>query len=402
MLLSVVSHYKNAYAGLSRETWLLSLIMLINRSGTMVVPFMSLYMTSPAMGYSLSQAGFVYGCFGAGSFVGAYLGGKLTDRIGFYKVQLAALLGGAVLFWLLGQMRSLHAISLVTFLLSLVNEAFRPANSTAIAYYCSVENRTRSYSLNRLAVNLGWAVGSATGGVIAKFSYAWLFRVDGFTNFLAAALMWLFLRNIGKTVAMEKKSSAGVIPRGDTVYRDKVYLYFIVLVTIFSCCFFQLFSTVSVYFKKEMNFSEPGIGFMMALNGLMIVLVEMILVYKLEAYGKPIKIISWGVMIVALYYLVLAIGPVRYWMAVSLAVLITIGEILAMPFMNSFWIARSRNHNRGEYAALFTMAWSTAQTIGPFLSAQLADATSFRFTWLVVGLICATTALLFRFSRQFA
>lgn len=401
MLLSALSRYKNAYAGLSRETWLLSVIMLINRSGTMVIPFMSLYMTSSAMGYSLSQAGYVYGCFGAGSFVGAYLGGKLTDRIGFYQVQLGALLGGAVLFWILGQMRSLESISIVTFLLSLVNEAFRPANSTAIAYYCSLENRTRSYSLNRLAVNLGWAVGSASGGLIAKFSYAWLFWIDGFTNFLAAILMWLFLRNIGRVAGLEKKSKAAVIPEGDSVYRDKVYLYFIVLVTIFSCCFFQMFSTASVYFKKEMHFTEPQIGFTMALNGLVIVLFEMVLVYKLENYAKPIRIIAWGVLIVALYYLILSIGPIQYWMAVLLAILITIGEILAMPFMNSFWIARSRNHNRGEYAALYTMAWSTAQTIGPFLSAQLADATSFRFTWLIVGLCCTVTALLFRFSRQF-
>ena len=79
-------------------------------------------------------------------------------------------------------MKSYHLICLFTFLLSFVNEAFRPANSTAIAFYCKEENRTRSYALNRLAINIGWAVGSGIGGLLAKHSYELLFWVDGFTN----------------------------------------------------------------------------------------------------------------------------------------------------------------------------------------------------------------------------
>jgi predicted MFS family arabinose efflux permease len=77
MIKATAQTYRNAYAGLSRSTWLLSLIMLINRSGTMVVPFMTLYLTSK-MGYTVGQAGIVFGLFGVGAFCGAYFGGKLT------------------------------------------------------------------------------------------------------------------------------------------------------------------------------------------------------------------------------------------------------------------------------------------------------------------------------------
>src|SRR5258706_2712747 len=102
--------YRNAYSGLSRSTWLLSVIMLINRSGTMVIPFMTLYLTSPAMGYSVGQAGFVFGLFGAGAFFGAYFGGRLTDKIGFYPVQMITLIGGGILFIVLGQMKTFPLI----------------------------------------------------------------------------------------------------------------------------------------------------------------------------------------------------------------------------------------------------------------------------------------------------
>src|SRR5258705_13627735 len=124
-MLSITARtYRNAYAGLSRSTWLLSLVMLINRSGTMVIPFMTLYLTSPEMGFSVGQAGIVFGLFGAGAFSGAFLGGKLTDKIGFYPVQLMTLIGGGILFIVLGQMKSYSMICLFTYVLSFVNEAF--------------------------------------------------------------------------------------------------------------------------------------------------------------------------------------------------------------------------------------------------------------------------------------
>src|SRR6185369_12195407 len=100
------------------------------------------------------------------------------------------LTGGGILFIVLGLMQTFPLICLFTFLLSFVNEAFRPANSTAIASYSKEENRTRSYSLNRLAINLGWAVGSALGGVLATIRFELLFWVDGLTNITAALLMW--------------------------------------------------------------------------------------------------------------------------------------------------------------------------------------------------------------------
>src|SRR5215467_5407425 len=142
MFTRTLSLYKNAYSGLSRDTWLLSIVMLVNRSGTMVIPFMTIYLTQPKMGYSIAQAGFVMGIFGAGAICGGFLGGRLTDKLGFHPVQLITLIGGGIMFIILGMMKSYPLICIFTFLLSVVNESFRPANSTAIAHYSKEENRT--------------------------------------------------------------------------------------------------------------------------------------------------------------------------------------------------------------------------------------------------------------------
>ena len=382
MLATTARTYRNAYSGLSKSTWLLSLVMLINRSGTMVIPFMTLYLTSPKMGYSVGAAGIVFGLFGAGAFSGAFFGGKLTDKIGFYPVQMMTLVGGGILFIVLGQMKSYGLICLFTFVLSFVNEAFRPANSTAIAFYSKEENRTRSYALNRLAINIGWAVGSGLGGLLAKQSYELLFWVDGFTNLAAALLMWSFLKPVAYR---PEKQPASVKPPLVSAYKDKTYLLFIVITMLFASCFFQIFTNLPVYFKKELHFSEPFIGLLMAINGIVIALIEMVLIYKLEGKRKNTVYITFGVALVGLSFLMLNIPGMGAQLAFVMIICITFGEIFSMPFMNTYWISRTQTSNRGQYAALYTMAWSAAQCLGPLLGAQVADKYDFTVLWWIVG-----------------
>lgn len=388
-MFSPAQTYRNAYSGLSRSTWLLSLVMLINRSGTMVVPFMTLYLIS--LGYSLAEAGFVFGLFGIGAFTGAYFGGKLTDKIGFYPVQIITLLGGGVLFFVLGQMKSYSLICVFTYLLSFVNEAFRPANSTAIAFYSKEENRTRSYALNRLAINIGWAIGVGLAGFMAKINYELLFWFDGATNIGAAMLMWLCLKPVNYKPLPVADNKIVI----QSAYNDKTYVVFILLTIVFASCFFQLFTNLPVFFKQDLHFTEPFIGLLLGINGIIIALVEMILVYKLEGKRKNVFYIAIGVFLVGLAFLMLNIPSIGPVLAFSMITLVTFGEILSLPFMNTYWISRTQYSNRGQYAALYTMAWSAAQTLGPMGGAWLADQNGFSLLWWTSGIICILMALCF-------
>lgn len=393
MLKATAQTYRNAYSGLSRSTWLLSLIMLINRSGTMVVPFMTLYLTSPKMGYTVGQAGVVFGLFGLGAFCGAYFGGKLTDKIGYYPVQLITLIGGGILFMILGQMETYPLICLFTFLVSFVGEAFRPANTTAIAFYSKEENRTRSYALNRLAINLGWALGSAVGGFLAKINYELLFWVDGITNIIAAFVMLIFLRPVNRKAV---EPGANEQTSFTSAFRDKTFMIFIGVTALFASCFFQIFTNLPVYLKKHLHLSEPYIGMLMAINGIIIAIIEMVLVYKLEGKRKSMVYITAGVALAGVSFLLLNIPLHGAFIAFCMIILVTFGEILSMPFMNSYWISRTHPTNRGQYAALYTMAWSAAQTLGPMGGAQLAQHAGFPVLWWTIGGLSLLAAFAFR------
>lgn len=387
----VANLYKNAYSGLSPATWWLSVVMLINRAGTMVVPFMTLYLTQ-ARHYSIAKAGFVMTVFGAGAICGGFLGGKLTDKFGFYNIQLSALLCGGFMFILLGQMNNYAAICACTFVLAVLNDSFRPANATAVAQYSNEENRTRCYSLNRLSVNLGWAVGGAMGGFIASKNYQLLFWIDGLTN-IGAAIMLVLVLSPRKNSQTPSRHDLPKEPNTKPAYKDKLYLFFIVLTTMFGLCFFQLFATLPVFFKTQLHLTPFFIGSIMGLNGMLIAAFEMPLVFMLEQRRKNRLFMQIGTLLMGTSFVVFNLLPGEQSLAIISTFFVTAGEMLTMPFMNAFWISRTNPGNRGQYAGMYTAAWSTAQVVGPYAGAQIVQHHSFTALWWAVGMVAVATSI---------
>ena len=392
MFTATINLYKNAYTGLNRRMWLLAIVMLINRSGTMVLPFMTLYCFK--IGFTIQQGGLVVGIYGLGSLVGAFLGGRISDKFGFYYTQFSSLFFGGLLFITLGQMTSYAAICTCTFFLSMVNESFRPANATAVAHYSTPENRTQSFSVVRLAINLGWTVGSALGGFLAAINYHLLFWVDGITNITAAILLLLLLPKVTLAQQHHKPKENKQVIKSISPYRDKTFIYFIGLQIVFAICFFQLFTTVPLYFKQGLKLNELWIGVVMAMNGILITLFEMVIVFKLEGKLPYLRLMTIGTLLMGISFFVLNI-PLASGLLIALVAnfIITCAEMTAMPFMNSYYISRSSTGNRGQYAAVYTMAWSSAQVIGSTSGTQIAYSLGFHNLWWIIGCICLLTAI---------
>jgi predicted MFS family arabinose efflux permease len=300
-------------------------------------------------------------------------------------VQLFALFGGGVMFIVVGYLTNYIALCCGVFVLSAINESFRPANSTAIAHYSKAENRTRSYSLNRLAINLGWAFGSAIGGFLAAANYHLLFWVDGLTNISAAFLLLVVLpvpKDFKERLKINKQQQKA--SNATSAYNDKAYLWFIALTVMFAFCFFQMFTILPVYLKTQLHLNERLIGTLMAINGLIIAIVEMVLVFRIEKLARPFRFITLGVWMVGVSFGMYNLFTGNFVLALFSILVITIGEMLCMPLMNTYWINRSSEHNRGQYAALYTMAWGTAQIAGPSIGGWVADHYSFTALWWMI------------------
>lgn len=402
LLLRPFQLYRNVYRGLSPSVWLLSGVMLINRCGTMVLPYLTLYMTQQ-LRFTVQQTGIVMALFGSGAVLGAYMGGRLTDRIGFAPVQLYSLFFGG--FFLLGLqfVSTFPGMCVATFCFTLLGDTFRPANSSAIAHYSTEATRTRAFSLNRLAINLGWAVGGGLGGYLASIDYSLLFWADGLTCIAAAIVLMLALpaskTNSGRQKDRETASSTKFISHpspASSPYTDWFFVRFMGLTLLFVCSFVLLFSLLPLYCKQVLHLTETQIGLLMSLNGLIIVFVEMALVFAIEQrwpQSRPkFVVIGIGVGLTGLAYALLPTSQWPGWALITI-LFMTAGEILAMPFMQSMAVARSNERNRGQYMAFYTMAWASSQLISPFVGTQIIGAAGFTALWWVAAGACGVSSI---------
>lgn len=374
---SAFRFYVGSFRGFSREVWLLALVTFVNRAGTMVVPFLSLYLTKD-MGLSLKQVGWVMGSFGAGSVVGSWLGGKLADRLGFYDVMIGALLTSGVAFLLLQYVHGFLPFCAGIFVLLVLSDAFRPAMFVAIRAYAPPEMRTRAITLIRLAINLGFSLGPAIGGfIIATWSYRGLFWVDGLT---CIAAMTLLLGAVPRKQAIKDGEAARSVALRSP-YRDGPYLFFLLTTVLICVPFLQYFSTIPLFYSDVHGMSEFSIGVLLGMNGLLIFLIEMPLIKYCEdrAFDR-MRILVVSVALFALSFVVLNLFPIAAFLWIGM-LLATVGEMLNFPFMNRFAYDRSEHGQPGAYMALFTIAWSVAHIIGHTLGLNLVAQFGFEATW---------------------
>lgn len=390
MIRKATAYYLNSYKGLSREIWLLSFVNLVNRCGMMVIPFMMLYLTSK-LGCSISKASIVMSLWGIGAFLGSYAGGKLTDSIGFYKIQLFSLFFGGIGFIILGQLQNYYLICISTFILAVINEMFRPANSAALGKFSTKENRMRSFTLMRLSFNLGWSVGAGIGGFVAHHSYELLFWIDGITNILSAILLWFLL----PSQQMAREESETVNENTTEILKDKSFVYFLLISIIFLCCFVQLFSNLPVFYKQQLHLQENQIGFLSAWNGILIVISEMTLIYWIGKNWSQQKAVTIGVVLHAVAYLLTVVIRLNFAGAFVMMTIITLSEMFSFSVLVNYWMNRTNDSNRGQYAAYWTMTWAAAQTVGPFIGSTIIDSSSFSVWWSCVVVLSLLSAFLY-------
>lgn len=356
----------------------------------MVIPFLSLYLTKNR-GFSLEEVGWILTFFGLGSVAGAWLGGRLVDRIGHYKTMALSLLISGVFFIFLQFPSSFWGICVGIFMVMLVADAFRPAVFVAINAYSKPQNRTRSVTLIRLAINLGFSAGPAVGGlIIAGAGYSGLFWVDGITCILAG---FLLLRLLHPKKAYENPKEIIAFPK--LMLKDKPYLIFIGAMVLFGFVFLQYFSTMPLFYARVHHLSELEIGILLGLNGFLIFLLEMPLIKYLESkVASPLIHVTAGMVLVALSFLLINLTGWTGILVVGM-IFLSLGEMIAFPFSNSFALKRAEGGKQGSYMALYSIAFSTGHIFGHNSGMQLIGKWGYAITWdIMIFLSLVACALL--------
>ncbi|MCL9806465.1 MFS transporter [Flavobacterium amniphilum] len=385
---SYLNSYFDNFKGFSREVWVLTLITYINRTGAMVMPFLTKYLNEGFF-FSLQEIGWILPCIGLGSLIGSWLGGKLTDKIGFYTIMLSSLFLTGFGIIALMFLYDFTELCIGLFLITAIADMYKPAMYVAVSNFTDDKNRTRALTLIRLAVNLGIVSGPVIAGLLVQESnYDLLFWIDGITCLIAISAFMLLIDESKMYKARKKiqQRREKEIIKKSTRY-DSNFILFLFASFITAFLFFQLFTTIPLYNTQKLKLSELEIGMLLALNGLLIFLFEMPLIGHLEKRKyEATKIILAGSVFMTLGFFCLLISKSITIMALSIF-FITLGQILLFSFSNTFAFTRAISGHEGKYMALYTMSFSVAQITSPKVGFSVIVSFSYFSNWLLMGVV---------------
>ena len=362
--------------GLPRPVWVLWTAVLVNRSGTMVLPFLVLYLTR-SLGLTPSRAALALAVYGIGAVITAPLAGRLADRSGPRRIVIGSLFVSAILLLFMPLARTLPAVLVMTLAWSVTGEALRPASLAWLTDLVPSDRRRAGFALNRLAVNLGMSLGPAIAGFVAQVSFTAIFVLDALTSLLAGALLLLATRP-GLHDA-RPAAAAGLPPDRRRAFKDPAFLYFLAAILPVQIVFFQHEAAMPLFLVRDLGLAESAFGLMFTINTLMIIFIEVPLNAATSEWSYR-RTLGVGSFLIGAGFG--ALGLARGGWDVSATVVIwTFGEMILLPCTAAFVAEAAPPGRRGEYLGLYSMSFSTAFAVAPWIGARVMEAWGSRVVW---------------------
>jgi MFS family permease len=376
---------------LPRAMWLVSAVTLIHRAGTMIMPFLVLYLTEER-GVPAARAGAVLAVYGAGSLISGPLGGWLTDRLGANRVMEFSLVAGGALAIALAYVPGFWPFLAAVFLWAMVAESFRAANLAAVSGGVPAADRRASFALLRLAVNLGMGIGPAVAGFLVRVSFPLLFWIDGATSIVAGAVLAVTARHRA-TRAAQAAPPPTAADRAAVArpYRDRRFVLFLVASLPVIAAFFQLMGAMALHLVHNLRFAESTYGLLITLNTAIIVLLEVPLNLR-TAHWSHRRGLILGSLLVGIGFGALAVA--ESLAAVTLTVIVwTFGEMVLLPGLSACAADFALPARQGEYMGLYQLTFSIAFALGPWAGAAALGAFGPAVMWAGVLVASALSAL---------
>lgn len=380
--------------GLPREVWVVAAATLINRAGTMVLPFLVLYLTQ-GLGFSAEQAGLTLTIYGLGALITAPISGRLSDKIGAARIMKWSLFVSGLVLLLFSFARSLEAVLAITIAWAITSEAVRPASMAIISNLVGPGQRKAVFALNRLVINLGMSVGPAIAGFLALVSFKFLFVVDGATSLLAAVVLAVMLRVPVPQTPTERAGEPSVGPRRRLgALADRRVLYFLAAMIPVELVMFQTQGAMPLYLVRDLNFPASAYGLLLAINTVIIIFVEVPLNLAMQGWPHH-RAMALGALLFGLGFGALAFTESIIGVGASVVVW-TFGEMILFPSGSAYVADIAPSERLGTYMGLYTMSFSSAFMIGPWLGLFAMEQLGAGVLWfatLATGLISATMLL---------
>ena len=376
-----------------RDFWVLIGALFIDRvGGALIFPFLSLYITSK-FHVGLTEVGAIFAVHSISSFVGNIVGGALTDKFGRRSMLIVGLIFSAGVSLGMGFIKEWELFYLLAFFTGFVSNFSGPAVQAMLADILPVEQRPDGFGLLRVTMNLAVTIGPAIGGILAGINYLLLFIIDCVVSVITAIIVYVALPETKPKTPEGKKEESLFQSFGGygKIFRDKLFLAFLFLTTFTAIVYMQMNTTLSVYLRDIHGISPQGFGYIMSLNAAMVVVFQFWITRRVKKYHQ-LKVMAVGNLLYAVGFAMYGFTN-TYWQFLATMVVITIGEMVIAPIVQTLIANIAPEDMRGRYMAAYHLGWGIAASVGPLTAGVIMDNYNPDWVWYAGGIICSMVAL---------
>jgi MFS family permease len=394
-----------------RPVRLLIVGTLVNKLGTFIIPYLTLVLLRDFHMREIEAARLLF-AYGVGSVVSILAGGIVTDRFGRRRTLLVSLFGSGALAVTMGVMPSVRLFVPLLVAFGFIADLYRPAASSIIGDLLPSSDRASGFAGLRVAVNLGWASGTAIGGLLADWDWRFLFLGDGLTTLAFGALVYFTIpetRPALVVVASNPPARSIVADRAAVArpvfgreptnpLRDRVFLAATLAGLLLTFTFCSNLSVLPLTVTQSAGYPAVVFGLLAAVNGILIAIFEISITAWLRRFRR-LRVAALGAFLVASGFGM--IGLVMHWAWFLLSVVVfTAGEILSTPQAMAFVADWAPPEARGRYLSLYQATWSVGFAINPAIALPLHAALGERAFWGLMPLVAVPGVLvLLRLDR---
>lgn len=366
------------FSGLSKDIWILAITSFINKFGSMVIPFLTIYLRT-GLKFTYVEIDFIMVFLGLGTICGNFFSSKVSDAIGFYKTMMLSLSCTGIMFIILGNITTFYGVCAMIFFITCTSDLFRPAMLTFIKLNTNKENSTKALALYRTADNLGFLFGPTLGGLVLLYNQTnLLFWCDGISC-LVAVLFFMITIKEKKVPFKLKEVRKDLNPI--SILSDRPYMLHLIITLITGILFFQIFVTVPIYNEEILKIPNYSNGFFLSGYALILVVFEFPIVsYITKKNINRIKVIALGQVSMIIGFSCLLLNSAEG--LVLMLIFISFGVIFTYPFSVSFAMSRSNKYMVAKYMAIISISYSVARVISSTVGTGIIAKYGFNQNWI--------------------
>jgi len=378
--------------------------MFIDRlGGSLLFPFFSLYITE-RFGVGMTEVGYIFMLHTSAMFFGNMLSGALTDKFGRKKMLLAGIILSGTSSLLMGFIPDYDTFLIFTVITGLLTNIGGPAVNAMMADILPEKQRAQGFSILRVVVNLSVTFGPAIGGVLAGYSYFYLFIADFVISMITACVVFFKIPETKPKPSADQpqpEQSLWLTLGGyKIILKDLFFVCIVFLTLLTNLVYMQMSSSLSVFLRDMHGISSQMYGYILSLNAIMVVFMQFWITRKISGY-RPMVLMFFGNILYAIGFSMYGFVGSYPLFLLAMAI-ITIGEMISSPILQSIIARLAPEQMRGRYMAVFNLSFGAANAVGPLAAGIIMDNYNPNWVWYIGGIICSVSAVGYLFMQTAA